>query len=1019
MKPLRLTMSAFGPFAETQTLDFTELGSRHFFLIHGPTGSGKTTILDAICFALYGDTSGAMRDGRQMRSDHAGPSVVTEITFDFAIGPETYRVKRNPEQERSKISGKGTTVMRPGATLWKRTGAAGDDDEGIVMENGWLKVNEKVENLLGFKSSQFRQVVLLPQGEFRKLLTAGSGERQVILETLFRTEVYRRIEETLKESARALKNDFEKLAGQKSWVLQDAKAGTQEELEDRYDENIKQLNELSGQIETCRNAAKEAQERLAMGKQIAEKLNEKKIAETAVAGLQRRSQEIEKRRLELSFARQALSLLDAENLLDSRRGEATSAAKHLGDKKNRYNDALIAKEAAEEILAKEKEREPEREAANREITKLDDLTGKVGALDKARKAVIAAESKHDDAKKGRDNAQISLATIQKKIKDMTKAHLEAIANAAQVAALEAASKEAAQLSAKRQVLETSRGELNSISKKFDAAGEILRKAEDSYIQAKGKLFAMQEAWNQGQAAILADSLAPGAPCPVCGSLEHPAPAQNEAPLPLEKDLKAAQQAVSNLEAIRDDTQQKVNSIAEIKATLAGKTGELAKELGEKAGIPPAVLRDAAMRAKSLWEKAVQASKSAGFLDAEIKLLNKKEELAAGHLEKTKSDYIETNAALETGKAIVRERESFVPEELRDPAALQKARNNARSKLKELKDSLELAQNAANKANRALAGANAAVNEAGETLRTASKRAEVEESLFLQRLADAGFKDCAEYSQAKRTQKEIQSLEQLIKNFDDSMTSAKDRLVRATQAAIGLTEPDLKKLTLDLNNAENIWKEALAQGTKLQSQVNQENSWLTKLQKLESSLKELEKRYAVIGRLSEVANGRNMYGLTFQRFVLGALLDDVTVAATERLKLMSRGRYHLQRTMDRARRNAPGGLDLEVFDTYTGVARSVVTLSGGETFLTSLSLALGLADVVQSYAGGIRLDTIFIDEGFGSLDPESLDFAMRALIDLQKGGRLVGIISHVPELKERVDARLEVRPTEKGSVANWV
>jgi len=166
----------------------------------------------------------------------------------------------------------------------------------------------------------------------------------------------------------------------------------------------------------------------------------------------------------------------------------------------------------------------------------------------------------------------------------------------------------------------------------------------------------------------------------------------------------------------------------------------------------------------------------------------------------------------------------------------------------------------------------------------------------------------------------------------------------------------------------------------------------------------------------VAMGKNRYGLTFQRFVLGALLDDVAVAATGRLKLMSRGRYHLQRTMDRARSNAAGGLELEVFDTYTGVARGVATLSGGETFLASLSLALGLADVVQSYAGGIHLDTIFVDEGFGTLDPEALDFALRALIDLQKGGRLVGIISHVPELKERIDARLEVQPAEKGSTA---
>jgi len=168
MKPLKLTMCAFGPYAGTQVLDFTELGSRSFFLIHGPTGSGKTTIFDAMCFALYGDTSGAGRDGRQMRSDHAGPSAITEITFDFAIGTEIYRIKRNPEQERPKRRGEGTTTMRAEATLWRRTGLAGDAAEGAVLENGWNKVTEAIEKLLGFKSSQFRQVVMLPQREFHK-----------------------------------------------------------------------------------------------------------------------------------------------------------------------------------------------------------------------------------------------------------------------------------------------------------------------------------------------------------------------------------------------------------------------------------------------------------------------------------------------------------------------------------------------------------------------------------------------------------------------------------------------------------------------------------------------------------------------------------------------------------------------------------------------------------------------------------------------------------------------------------
>lgn len=206
---------------------------------------------------------------------------------------------------------------------------------------------------------------------------------------------------------------------------------------------------------------------------------------------------------------------------------------------------------------------------------------------------------------------------------------------------------------------------------------------------------------------------------------------------------------------------------------------------------------------------------------------------------------------------------------------------------------------------------------------------------------------------------------------------------------------------------------------LSERLRQIQIWLNELTRVLKEIEDLESRFGVVGRLAEVASGRNAFGVTFQRFVLGALLDDVLIASSQRLRIMSKGRYQLQRMTTRADKRTAGGLDLEVYDTYTGTARPVATLSGGESFIASLSMALGLADVVQSYAGGVYLETIFVDEGFGSLDPESLDLALRALIDLQQGGRLVGIISHVPELKERIDARLEVVPGRAGSSARFV
>jgi exonuclease SbcC len=291
--------------------------------------------------------------------------------------------------------------------------------------------------------------------------------------------------------------------------------------------------------------------------------------------------------------------------------------------------------------------------------------------------------------------------------------------------------------------------------------------------------------------------------------------------------------------------------------------------------------------------------------------------------------------------------------------------------------------------------------------------------FAERLQAAGFANEVEFQASKRSPAEIDHLEETIRRYDGDIRAAQDRMERGQQAAKDLMAPDIEVLDKAFQKAKEDLEAGIKAATALSEQLKQLNGWVERLRKTAQELESLEARYAVTGRIAEVANGRNPVGMPFQRFVLAALLDDVLIAASERLKLMSKERFHLHRTTVRGDRRMATGLDLEVYDTYTGTTRPVNTLSGGESFLASLALALGLADVVQVYAGGIHLETIFVDEGFGSLDPEALDLAFRALVDLQRGGRLVGIISHVPELKERIDVRLEVTRTHRGSVARFV
>jgi exonuclease SbcC len=849
-------------------------------------------------------------------------------------------------------------------------------------------------------------------------LNADSRERQVILEALFKTELYRRIEEALKTAAKELSDNFKKLSERKTWVLQAAKVETVDELKKRLELHTEQLNETLAKTEISRKNLAAARDKLDAGNQTRAKLEEKRQASSALAVLEAKVEAINAKKDVLSKARQAVSLEDAEKSLKARQKDAKGAADNFLAKEEAKAEAAAVKEQAEKRLAAEIKKEPEREAAVKEMTRLEELAGKVAVLSEALDKAEQSGKLASTAEMQLNKAEIVLTGLKAAIEKKTRAHLQALSQAAKSAELEAAFNNAEQAFKKRKALEGRRSELAVVEKELARTAGAFRQSQESYNKAKGELANLQEAWNKGQAAILSSTLQDGIPCPVCGSTHHPYPAKSNVRLPGEVEINAKQQVVDNLEQHRDKAQLELNNVTNKKAALRSVIAELEQELGEKAGVSLQALLTTKSNAQKSWLEASQAAEDESALSAEIGQLQTQQEAAIKKHEELQKAYHQAGEEHKAALAVVKERESAIPADLCDPASLQRARLEAGRKRDLLLAGFEGARKAAEVSAQALARAETASQEAHGVLQTARERAAYEELAFQQRREAAGFQSAAEYEAARLDKAAILALEKELGKFDEDLAKAKDRLERSLLASKGLAEPYLSVLKQAVTDLEIERDNLLAFSSKLESQVGQEKEWLEQLRQLADDLKDLESRHEIIGRIAEVANGKNKYGLTLQRFVLGALLDDVTVAATRRLKLMSRGRYHLQRTLDRSRSNAAGGLELEVFDTYTGTARSVATLSGGETFLASLSLALGLADVVQAYAGGIHLDTIFVDEGFGALDPESLDFALRALLDLQKGGRLVGIISHVPDLKERIDARLEVVPTERGSVAGF-
>lgn len=1014
MKPVSLTMHAFGPYAGKQELDFRQLQDRCFFLIHGPTGSGKTTILDAMCYALYGDTSGAVRDGKAMRSDHAAEDELTQVCFDFSIGSAIYRVERRPEQERPKKHGQGKTRVKPEATLWRL-----DDRQETVLAAGWEAVTHAAEQLLGFKSSQFRQVVLLPQGDFRRLLTANSAERQQIMQTLFKTELFQVIEEKLKSKANELKQQYDTASQEVQWVLKEASAASVQELELRLHTDSEQAAQLALALETADLAYKQAQERLTQGQLLQARFAEAAAAVQALQLLEEKLPQLDRLRDELAAGLKAAALSDAERSLAVLQADVATASADT----NRLEQQLVLagkrQAATATRLTEEAGREPVREEAIRQIQYLSELEGRVAQLQQSEAALAEARQAAEQAAATKQKTSLLLKTTQAELTASTGRYQQVQAIAIEVNTRRLAVEEAERRLSRRQILDAARHELAAAQLRAQQAAERLQ-TEDEQLQAgRQQLAVLQEAWENGQAALLAASLAAGDACPVCGSQHHPHKAQSQGPLPDGQLIKDKQVRLQQAEARRETLRQVCAKAERDRDVLAGRVDDLTQELQAAAGIPLTQLTAAVQQARERYQQAVSAERENQVLAVRLEELADAQKTATERLESLDNELRVAEGQFKAAETLVAERQAAVPPEYRQLATVRQAKQQAASRYQQLKTAVEQAQKEAEQANQAVAQLRAAQAAAQSALAVSSDRLTAAERHWAERVAAAGFVSMAEYRQAKRDPNRLTTLEQQISLFDKQLAAARERRQRAQAAVESQTPPDMDSLQSGLASGKAAYEAKLAEHTSLNERIRQSRQWLQRLQELQRILEQFEARYSSIGRLSEIANGRNDFGLTLQRFVLGALLDDVAIAANERLKTMSRGRYQLQRTMDRARRNAAGGLELEVFDNYTGAARPVTTLSGGETFLASLSLALGLADVVQSYAGGIHLDAIFVDEGFGTLDPETLEFALQALIALQQGGRLVGIISHVPELKDRIDARLEVSFSGKGSAAAFI
>lgn len=1045
LRPVKLTMRAFGPYAKEQTIDFRELAGRNIFLITGPTGAGKTTIFDAICYAVYGRGSGSDRDGENMRSDFVGDDVQTEVELVFELNGRTYAVKRKPRQLKRKSRGEGYTEQLAEAELRE----LGSSTEVVA---GVREVKEKIEQILGISYEQFRQIMMIPQGEFRELLLSESKDREAILQRIFGTEGFKKVQDRLADWEKSLREEVRLLAGQRDENIRRIETAGSEELAaliGAANLNVPAIvakttelvaNDQAGQAKLQTEIAAAEAAIAAKQQQIfaAQQNNRKFVLQEEAL---RRQTELEglasgyqAKEGQLRHARKALVLQGLETQVADRRENAATRQDKLREIAAQQQTLATATSTARQAFAAQQGKDTERISLQEQLTILKGYVEKVRTLESSRQGKKQAATALERAEAELEKQKATVAKLKQGI-DADRASLDVARSAAAAFVEKKAELEQKSGSLDRIAkLKTENDRLAELRRLFEQRQTALKRAKEEAENCQTKLEELKNRFLTGQAGLLATTLKPEQACPVCGATHHPSPAPLAADIPTEDRVRAAEESAKQAAERYEQARGEYDKVKEDGIKQKEKTLLLEQELSERLGeavtalakeeLPKFLTRQQAMLSGHLEELKQETDslekRKAQEMPLSQALATKQQNLilAEASVEEATSRHITCVAQLSAIDKTVADLTAELPVHLQGEASLVRETGLIETKLREARQAFETAEQQfravtleyEKKRTEQELGA-AAVTEALAELKAA-------EDNFQRQLAAAGFGSQEEYSEAKLSPEAIEQLDREIRGYYEDLRAAQDAYRQAAREVEGLTYLDTGILEKELADQQTEKADLTRRHTEIFARIRQNQGLLAAIKELDGQFQNQEAEFAVIAELANTARGNNEEKISFERYVLAAFFEDIIEAANLRLAKMTGGRYEMSRIAAKGKGTAQSGLDLEVFDNYTGRARHVKTLSGGESFKASLALALGLADVVQAYAGGISLETMFIDEGFGTLDPESLDNAVGCLVELQHSGRLVGIISHVPELKASIDARLEVEAGKDGSRARF-
>jgi len=912
MRPLKLTLSAFGPYAGKTELDFAELGVSGLYLITGDTGAGKTTLFDGITFALYGEPSGETRETSMLRSKYAQPDTDTYVDMTFVYNGEEYNVIRNPEYQRPKKRGDGFTSQKADATFTYPDGR---------LVTGSPQVTTAIHELTGIDCSQFTQIAMIAQGDFLKLLIASTKERQGIFRQIFQTKNY----ETLQYR---LKNEAGSLGSQYNEIHRSIK---------QYIDGI--VCETDDVLEIDVQKAKDGQ-----------------LTIDSVIGLLTKLTEQDE--LKQQTENTDLKVIEDEiSKIDTALGKAEQESKTRNDLTKAQADLTAESGRLTELQTAYEE-------ATRHHPEIDPLTGqiateqaKLSQYDELDKSVKDIGEKGDQQRSLQEKKDELTESIRLK-NEQQKSWQE------QLSTLKDAETKKLKLEAelekvngkKTQVerIKTLLSELSKINTAYEAAQEEYLGLRDSADTANITYIELNRVFLDVQAGILAKKLEDGRPCPVCGSKEHPAPAHISDKAPTEKAVETAKEKADKAHS---DAVNISSAAAKEKGKLESKNKEIEKAVKDIFGDRPEVL-DKAITAELSKITELLAAVSQGIED-EKQRCKQKADIEA-NLPTLEKELVElSNAVTTNGTAIA----TLTTE---------------------------------------ISGLEAKLNKLRETLVFATK---------------------------KDAEGNIRILTKKKKQLESSIRTAKDSL-DAHKTLISGLETQIKTLTKQLDDAEAIDTEKLIHQkteftanktvlsiklTAIVSRLNTNNNIKSHINERLREAAGVEERWKWVKALSDTANGQlsGKDKMMLETYVQTSYFERIIRRANIRLMIISSGQYELKRAVDASNQKSKSGLELNVIDHYNASQRSVKTLSGGESFMASLSLALGLSDEIQSTSGGIRIDTMFVDEGFGSLDEDTLSQALKVLNGLAESNLLVGIISHVSELKERIDKQIIVKKEKSG------